>query len=515
MRASLQAAMDCVSDDEIDVAYTRLQLQHVEKQLRSLELSLYEASSREAQRLEVQETELSGQSAALDEDYGRSDPDTAKWLLDTFTENNDDVADSNFELQVSRTTSLKTRRSRTRAHTEEALEALLVPSVAVIMENCGDYSFDSLGLASALQETTDQSIPIFGAHVLQYRGGLINCIQQRGWIKDAKSFSETFLAFLSQLDSLYLSDVRYHNSAHAVDVMATMDVNMRSKFVLHRSTSLDHLMALAAAAIHDVGHPGRNNMFQVKTMTYLAIQYNDKSVLENMHASLAFQTMQQNSNCNWLALLSKDADTAKDTDSHQMSNLPQYVRQGIIRMVLATDMAKHQKYVLKLAELAAQAKLAESPEATADSARQDKGPAKKQEALEDKFFILETMLHAADLSNPCKARSIALAWTRRVCEEFWLQGDEERNLGLAISPMCDRVAGAATVPQGQLGFINFVVKPLLSPLAELAPEIQLMKDQLAKNAAFWEEKEKEGASFVQLFGEEPWVPSGSCESFAR
>merc|ERR1719330_568478 len=81
-------------------------------------------------------------------------------------------------------------------------------------------------------------------------------------------------------------------------------------------------------------------------MSHLAVRYNDQSILENMHASLAFLTMQQHPDCNWLALL------AKDSGAHQVPNLQQYARQCIISMILSTDMAKHQKYVLKLASMA-------------------------------------------------------------------------------------------------------------------------------------------------------------------
>ena len=38
---------------------------------------------------------------------------------------------------------------------------------------------------------------------------------------------------------------------------------------------------------------GRNNLFHTKTMSPLAITYNDKSVLENMHVASAFEVMQQ------------------------------------------------------------------------------------------------------------------------------------------------------------------------------------------------------------------------------
>jgi hypothetical protein len=46
-----------------------------------------------------------------------------------------------------------------------------------------------------------------------------------------------------------------------------------------------------AASAHDVGHPGTTNSFEVRHKSAIAIQYHNRSVLENFHASLTFQTM--------------------------------------------------------------------------------------------------------------------------------------------------------------------------------------------------------------------------------
>lgn len=58
------------------------------------------------------------------------------------------------------------------------------------------------------------------------------------------------------------------------------------------------------------------------------------------------------------------------------------------------------------------------------------------------------MLHLADLSNPTKPIDLYRQWTSRIMEEYWQQGDRERNLGLEVSPMCDR--HNATVEKSQV-----------------------------------------------------------------
>jgi len=58
------------------------------------------------------------------------------------------------------------------------------------------------------------------------------------------------------------------------------------------------------------------------------------------------------------------------------------------------------------------------------------------------------MVHCADLSNPTKPIAIYREWVRRIMEEFFRQGDKEREQGLDISPMCDR--HNATVEKAQV-----------------------------------------------------------------
>lgn len=48
------------------------------------------------------------------------------------------------------------------------------------------------------------------------------------------------------------------------------------------------------------------------------------------------------------------------------------------------------------------------------------------------------MVHCADLSNPTKSLELYRQWTDRIMEEFFHQGDRERERGMEISPMCDK-----------------------------------------------------------------------------
>lgn len=307
------------------------------------------------------------------------------------------------------------------------------------------------------------------------------------------------ICFLEQIDSMY-KDVPYHSAAHGADVMMTMDWLFRSEYFRTHTIQLDRFMGLIAGAIHDVGHPGRTQLFQMKTMAPMAIRYNDRSVLENMHLAISFEKMLADPSCNWFSLLPREFEHDGTT-----ANLQQYVRKGLVDMVLATDMSKHAKHVYKLkafvesiepADAGIREEGAKAEEAPGDKHRDELD---KQHALEMKMLMLETALHLSDISNPSKCRPVMLKWTERILTEYWAQGDEELRLGLPVSPLCDRETGSKTVPKGQLGFINFVIQPLFLPFVRLVPEAQEALDCLGANRAFWEEKDKEGAPIEAIF----------------
>lgn len=58
------------------------------------------------------------------------------------------------------------------------------------------------------------------------------------------------------------------------------------------------------------------------------------------------------------------------------------------------------------------------------------------------------MIHLADLSNPTKPIDLYRNWNERILEEYWRQGDKEKELGLEVSPMCDR--GNVTIEKSQV-----------------------------------------------------------------
>ncbi|CAK9064212.1 unnamed protein product [Durusdinium trenchii] len=298
---------------------------------------------------------------------------------------------------------------------------------------------------------------------------------------NAELFQDRLLKFVAAIEQAYL-DVPYHNNMHAADVMMMMH-----SFLLSSNMSwispIEHLMCLMAAVSHDAGHDGVNNMFHVKAQSLVALRYNDKSVLENMHCALAFELMKENEDLNWLGLM--NGAFPPETPGGAPLDLRPHLRRSIIEMVLVTDPTKHNVLMENLKGLVQAKSLPGSHVSLSD-------PKQKQDAF-------NVLLHSADVSNATRKLPVALYWSRQVLLEFWAQGDQEKSLGLEVSPLCDRASGMKSVPQGQLGFIGFIVRPLFLELSRLLPEASQLVEQLGQTEEYWKEKKAVNASFEESF----------------
>jgi len=420
-----------------------------------------------------------------------------RWLLQNFTAADLEAAD--FEAAEGHHSATPSGSRQRRLHTEAPLDesladALRDPEAEKLLERSGFVDFDTLSF-SALPIVRLRPLQALGSHTLDRRG-LVRTLCDQGQVQEASHFQRCLVRFLGEIEGLYREDVPYHNAVHAADVMMTMEWFLSTAYVSQHVSPLDHLMALVASAVHDVGHPGMNNNYLAKTMSVEAIRYNDKSILENMHVALSFQTMQGDAACNWFALLSQRGDGEPGAPAVSAQH---YVRRGLIDMVLGTDMARHSEHVRHLQDFLQEQAEGEGPGASASKRGSVSDHARKQEALDRKLFLLATTLHAADISNPCKPRDSMLRWTQRILDEFWAQGDEELARGMDISPLCDRESDRRAVAKGQLGFINFVIQPLYGPLAKLIPEAQAAADLLGQNRAFWEDIDRRDMLPEEIF----------------
>jgi hypothetical protein len=256
-----------------------------------------------------------------------------------------------------------------------------------------------------------------------------------------------FVRFLIELRTLY-NNVPYHNWNHAVDVAQfTFSLICNAK-VGNYLEPIELFALLVAAICHDADHDGRNNVFQRKAGTIHAHLAPNLPPLEAHHIAVSINLL----NLRYPRVFQSWPKEDICTFEKFMS-----------ACILATDMEKHQFFINSFKEV------------RGDLDRSN--PAHR-------LLLAQIILKSADLSNTVRNFETAAESTDNLMNEFFFQGDYETELGLEISPMCDRKTAAPT-PVGQIGFYKFVAGPLFAELHAFFPELAENEQQYESNLAQW------------------------------
>lgn len=267
-------------------------------------------------------------------------------------------------------------------------------------------------------------------------------------------------------------DNPFHNFAHAVDVVHMLARLMRKTGSDEFFTELEQFALLIASVAHDLGHPGVNNGFLSETNDQLALQYNDRSPLENMHCAKLYNIVGE-----------EDTNVFCKMSKEQFKE----VRKVCIETILHTDMMSHQAIVKDLQMTYQMNSEVFQNSQNSDSKGQGEAAAEVEvfNQSDVKTIILNCMLHAADVSNPCRAWEVSHDWAMKVVEEFFDQGDKERDLGIPVQFLNDRYK--LNKPNSQIGFIEFMIAPFIFAQIRLWSNLAEMGDQLVSNLASWED----------------------------
>eukprot|EP00971_Amphidinium_carterae_P117944 2336573-Amphidinium_carterae.1 len=248
----------------------------------------------------------------------------------------------------------------------------------------------------------------------------------------------------------------YHCFLHAVDVSHGIFhymILMQGELFL---SMLEQFSMLVAAVCHDVGHIGFNNAFLTEVQHELAVRYNDRAPLENMHCCKTFEIL---------------AQPRVNVFSHVSKEQYADVRKLIIDVILHTDIAQHNHLVKEL-ELLYEMNSRVFQKTDVDRLTEEEVELLSSSA--NKKLILKVLLHAADLSNPTKPWKIAAAWANRVLDEYFLQGDEEKLRGLPVGMLNDRTK--VNKPSSQIGFIEFIIAPFVAVEVTNIPHTPLLAE---------------------------------------
>ena len=247
--------------------------------------------------------------------------------------------------------------------------------------------------------------------------------------------------FSRRIEDSY-NDVPYHNRNHACSVLVTMHhilvLGGGLKFVPMDRRAVTLFACYIAAIGHDAEHPGLTNDFLVKTKAQSALTHHDQSPNENYHISKT------------LALIN-DSQLLHTFDD----DIRQYIRTVVINMILATDM-KHHFTILEALE-------------------------KVEQGDEESNFILylQFFIKCADLNHMTLPAAVHTHWVTRLEEEFFAQGDRERSMEMAISPLMDRHRPGMSV--SQQGFFEAIAIPLFERLHHILPETVTMLNGARRN----------------------------------
>lgn len=256
---------------------------------------------------------------------------------------------------------------------------------------------------------------------------------------------EIINAFSQAVDEAYL-DVPFHSAYHAASVAHHAHILLDNQLtgIKRHLSGIDCLALTVASLCHCVSHFGRSNTFLIETRHDLATRYNDQQVMENFHAFKTFEIIRSSKMTNITSGFSKREERR--------------FRNRVIQLILATGCCHSSgtEHFQNLSELRLRlmgSQLFVDPELIET----------------DKRIGLIAIIKAADLGFHTLQPNVNVEWMQALAEEYAQQGDDERALGLAISPMCDRTN--QDIHSMASGLITILAIPYYDEIVKLVKRI--------------------------------------------
>lgn len=301
-----------------------------------------------------------------------------------------------------------------------------------------------------LQQLARRSFSVINYHPSEVFLNVFAMFTRTGISTKVGISSEQLLKFMVELRRHY-NPVPYHNWFHALDVTQFVFSVISNGKVTNYLEPLEVFGLLLSAICHDTDHNGMNNTFHRNAKTVFAhLAHGNLPPLEHHHSCITM-----------------------DLSRELLSSLPEAdrlrVSRFIVDCIMATDMEQHKQFLTDFGQIEG---------------------GFKNDNPEHRRLLAQIILKAADLSNTVRDFEEAARMSAKLSEECHRQGDKEVELGLPVSPMCDR---NDTNPMccGQVGFYKFVAGPLMKELHSFFPELKENAEQYEANLATWERLKKE------------------------
>ena len=249
--------------------------------------------------------------------------------------------------------------------------------------------------------------------------------------------------------------VIYHNWRHAFNVAQSMYA------ILHNTDNLEGTvndlqgMALIVACLcHDLDHRGTNNQFQQTEQNALQHLYGS-SIMEYHHIN-QFLMILNFSGCNIFSSLTEEQK--------------QYAMDTVRNAILDTDLGNHFKIRGNFINTIEQSRF-------------------NAEDCTDLKHLVSFIMTACDLSAITKPWRVQKRVAELVAQEFFHQGDLEKEKGNQVPEMMDREK-SHKLPDMQVRFIDGLCMGVYAPLAKLYPVLKQMVDGCVTNREQWTELAK-------------------------
>lgn len=251
------------------------------------------------------------------------------------------------------------------------------------------------------------------------------------------------------------TDCPYHNWTHAVDVTQFIfSCVMRGRLRLYLQ-DIELFALLLASICHDIDHRGLNNSFHKKAKTALGILYEERPIMEMHHSALSIRL---------LGLPENDLLEGIDSQTEKSHFFDFFVK-----IILATDMDKHSAYIKEFEEI------------TSNFDKRNE---------RHRLLLAQILMKAGNMSNTTRPFEVASDMAHCLNDEFFKQGDLEKQLGIELSQGCDR-SKAENLSVSQINFYDFFALPLFTALGNFIPALADNNEQLEKNKKQWEQQKEQ------------------------
>lgn len=257
----------------------------------------------------------------------------------------------------------------------------------------------------------------------------------------------------------------YHNFRHAFDVLQAANLLLHGTKLAETASRPEVFSLLAAALLHDVGHPGLSNDFHKKNTTPYAVL---AKPIEDTCDTLASHPNEYY-HCEIMQnlLLGEDGLLPHGQFSEELRC---EVGRLVQQLIFATDPATQKSFLARLDK------------------QIEEGLDIYSTNPDDRLLALSVVIRCADTFHPFRPFSLHQYWALHITEEFAGQAKLETARRRDDNPVQSE---PSKLGQDTIGFLNALVCPVLLRLITLfnsrnKPFFDLLTQRLATNKNYWE-----------------------------